>query len=100
LLALLANILGAIRVSAFYAPDDLLFSRRGVVVTSDGAILEIKYGPDGEIITTELPSLGGAIEVAVSTRLIAIGMRSWPRRTGACRGSSTSLEAGSPAVAA
>jgi len=64
LLALLANIPGAIRVSAFYAPDDLLFSRRGVVVTSDGAILEIKYGPDGEIITTELPSLGGAIEVA------------------------------------
>ena len=30
-LALLANIPGAIRVSAFYAPDDLLFSRRAKV---------------------------------------------------------------------
>ena len=41
---------------------DGLSSRRIVVVTGDEAI-EIEYGPDGGVITTELLSVGRAIDV-------------------------------------
>jgi len=62
-LAVIANIPGLIRLTAYYAADDVFFNRRVQVLTQDGSIYEIRYHPDFGIIKTVLLSSEGTVDI-------------------------------------